>query len=138
MNISLFSGGGGSGSPVYKDDAELYDGAAWANTIVPDIRYKSGGAGTLSSGYMIHGSNSSGVSSSVRLWNGVAWSDGPGFGDGKTNENVGIGTTSATMAVGGATVWIRLTIMMILLGVLDLRCHKEDREVQAVEQQDMD
>ena len=102
QHACMRAGGGGSGSPTPKDDAELYDGAAWAATPVPDVRYKSGGAGTLSSGYMISGNHASGTTGSVRIWNGVTWADGPNIGTGR-NECVGIGSTTATMAVGGTT-----------------------------------
>jgi len=95
---------GGYAPPGTKDDSLSYDGTSW--TATPDLNAAArfgGVAGTQGAGLQFSGIQpDSTLSANVQSWNGSTWSNNPYNVSTGTYGNMGCGTQSAALKLGGA------------------------------------
>ena len=95
---------GGYAPPGTKDDSLSYDGTSW--TATPDLNAAArfgGVAGTQSAGLEFAGIQpDTTLSANVQSWNGSTWSNNPYNVSTGTYGNMGCGTQTAALKIGGA------------------------------------
>ena len=95
---------GGYAPPGTKDDSLSYDGTSW--TATPDLNAAArfgGVAGTQGAGLQFSGIQpDTTLSANVQSWNGSTWSNNPYNVSTGTYGNMGCGTQTAALKIGGA------------------------------------
>ena len=95
---------GGYAPPGTKDDSLSYDGTSW--TATPDLNAAArfgGVAGTQGAGLQFSGIQpDTSLSANVQSWNGSTWSNNPYNVSTGTYGNMGCGTQTAALKLGGA------------------------------------
>jgi hypothetical protein len=95
---------GGYAPPGTKNDSLSYDGTSW--TATPDLNAAArfgGVAGTQGAGLQFAGIQpDTSLSANVQSWNGSTWSNNPYNVSTGTYGNMGCGTQSAALKLGGA------------------------------------